>query len=80
MAKSLAAQSDYDVAIMTYESDAAAQKQAQSELDRAVINLKYATIRSPIDGVVISRSVDVGQTVAASFFGASDLHDRQRLE
>ncbi len=67
MAKSLAAQSDYDVAITTYESDAAAQKQAQSELDRAVINLKYATIRSPIDGVVISRSVDVGQTVAASF-------------
>lgn len=67
MAKSLAAQSDYDLALMTYESNAAAQKQAQSELDRAMINLRYATIRTPIDGVVISRAVDVGQTVAASF-------------
>jgi HlyD family secretion protein len=67
LAKNLAAQSDYDLALMTYESNVAAQKQAQSELDRAIINLKYATIRAPIDGVVISRSVDVGQTVAASF-------------
>ncbi|HTR82601.1 MAG TPA: efflux RND transporter periplasmic adaptor subunit [Bacteroidota bacterium] len=67
MAKSLASQADYDAAITTYESNVAAQKQAQSELDRAIINLKYATIRAPIDGVVISRAVDVGQTVAASF-------------
>jgi HlyD family secretion protein len=67
MAKSLASQADYDAAITTYESNAAAQKQAQSQLDRANINLKYATIRAPIDGVVISRAVDVGQTVAASF-------------
>jgi len=36
-------------------------------LDRAIINLRYATIKAPIDGVVISRAVDVGQTVAASF-------------
>ncbi|HTX18474.1 MAG TPA: efflux RND transporter periplasmic adaptor subunit [Bacteroidota bacterium] len=67
MAKNLASQADYDNAITTYESNVAAQKQAQSELDRANINLKYATVRSPIEGVVISRNVDVGQTVAASF-------------
>lgn len=67
MSKALASQADYDAAITTYEGNAAAQKQAESQLDRAIINLKYATIRTPIDGVVISRAVDVGQTVAASF-------------
>ncbi len=67
LAKGLAAQADYDAAITTYESNVAAQKSAQSELDRAIINLKYATITAPIDGVVISRAVDIGQTVAASF-------------
>ncbi|MGA7160375.1 MAG: efflux RND transporter periplasmic adaptor subunit [Bacteroidota bacterium] len=67
LAKGLAAQADYDAAITTYESNVAAQKSAQSQLDRAIINLKYATITAPIDGVVISRAVDIGQTVAASF-------------
>jgi HlyD family secretion protein len=41
-------------------------QQAGTDLDRAQINLEYANIFSPVDGVVISRSVDVGQTVAAS--------------
>jgi HlyD family secretion protein len=41
-------------------------KQAMAALNQAQINLRYTTILSPIDGVVISRSVDVGQTVAAS--------------
>jgi len=41
-------------------------QQAGTELDRAQINLEYANIFSPVDGVVISRTVDVGQTVAAS--------------
>jgi HlyD family secretion protein len=41
-------------------------EQARSSLERATINLGYATIVSPIDGVVISRNIDVGQTVAAS--------------
>lgn len=40
--------------------------QARATLDRARVNLEHTVIRSPIDGVVISRSVDVGQTVAAS--------------
>ena len=34
---------------------------------QAQTNLRYATIRSPVDGIVVSRNVDVGQTVAASF-------------
>ena len=64
--KGLASQSDYDVALAAYESDAASKKSADAELERAKINLRYATILAPIDGVVISRAVDVGQTVAAS--------------
>ncbi|WP_434301549.1 efflux RND transporter periplasmic adaptor subunit [Corallococcus exiguus] len=40
--------------------------QAQAALNEAEVNLKYTTIVSPTDGIVISRSVDVGQTVAAS--------------
>lgn len=45
----------------------ASVKRAQSTYDRAVTNLGYATITSPVNGTVISRKVDVGQTVAASF-------------
>jgi len=40
--------------------------QAQSAVDQATVNLAYTVIRSPIDGIVIDRSVDVGQTLAAS--------------
>jgi HlyD family secretion protein len=42
-------------------------KQAQAQLDTAKVNLAYTTIYSPVNGIVISRNVDVGQTVAASF-------------
>ncbi|MCL2339141.1 MAG: efflux RND transporter periplasmic adaptor subunit [Proteobacteria bacterium] len=44
-----------------------AVKQAQSQYDTAVTNLGYATITSPVNGTVISRQVENGQTVAASF-------------
>ncbi len=50
-----------------YEQAEQSVKRAQSTYDRAVTNLGYATIISPVDGTVISRKVDVGQTVAASF-------------
>ena len=50
-----------------YEQAEQSVKRAQSTYDRAVTNLGYATIASPVDGTVISRKVDVGQTVAASF-------------
>ena len=45
---------------------AAAVSQALAQLDGDRVNLAYATIRSPIDGVIVARNVDVGQTVAAS--------------
>jgi HlyD family secretion protein len=48
------------------QSAAAGVQQAQAALQLAEINLSHTTITSPIDGVVVSRDVDVGQTVAAS--------------
>ena len=61
------AQADYDQALSDYESAQANLRSARSSYNRAIINLKYATIVAPVSGVVVSRSVDVGQTVAASF-------------
>lgn len=67
-------QADLDSAETKYQQTLAAVKAAewsvtqnQGLYDQAQINLQYATIRSPSNGVVISRNVDVGQTVAASF-------------
>jgi HlyD family secretion protein len=61
------AKSDYDQAVAQLALDQASVKQAQAALASAQINLNYTDILSPVDGVVVSRSVDVGQTVAASF-------------
>lgn len=61
------AQADYDLALTTYETAVANSISAQSALNRSKINLRYATIIAPISGVVVSRAVDVGQTVASSF-------------
>jgi HlyD family secretion protein len=61
------AQSDYDQAYSNYMTALGNARSAKSALDRAKINLKYATIIAPVSGVVISRAVDRGQTVAASF-------------
>jgi HlyD family secretion protein len=68
------AQSDLDTASANYEA-AKAQVEADKNnlesahamMDQAEVNRGYTTIVSPIDGIVISRNVDVGQTVAASF-------------
>lgn len=69
----IVAQSDFDTAQTTsdaaqagIQSAAATIVQMRGALRQAQTNLNNATIRSPVDGVVISRSVDVGQTVAAS--------------
>ncbi|MBQ8294523.1 MAG: efflux RND transporter periplasmic adaptor subunit [Alphaproteobacteria bacterium] len=51
----------------TYEQAEQSVNRMQSQYERAVTNLGYATIVSPVDGTVISRKVDEGQTVAASF-------------
>jgi HlyD family secretion protein len=63
----LAAQADYDNAKAAADSAAAQVALAQASLGQAETNLKYSKIVSPIDGVVVNRAYDVGQTVAASF-------------
>jgi len=73
-AQNFIAKSDLDTAETNAQSAEAEQKvtqaqvgQAQASLTIAETNLQYTNILSPVDGTVISRSVDVGQTVAASF-------------
>ncbi len=73
-AKNLIPRSDLDTSETNYESakaqvnaSKAQVEQAKAALDYTKQNLSYTKIVSPVDGIVISRSVDVGQTVAASF-------------
>jgi len=66
-ARNLVAKNDYDAAETTYDSAKAQLAQAKAALQAAETNLSYTKIFSPVDGIVISRNVDVGQTVAASF-------------
>lgn len=61
------ARSEMEKSQTTYEQAESSVVRAQSQYDKAVTNLGYATIVSPVDGTVISRKVDKGQTVAASF-------------
>src|SRR5881398_1178514 len=65
-AKKTSSQADVDQAVATLHQAEANVKIKQGALDKAKADLDHCTITSPIDGVVISRSVDVGQTVAAS--------------
>jgi len=62
-----AAQADYDLAEANYKSALADRSSAIANYDKAKTNFSYAFIRAPIAGTVISRNVDIGQTVAASF-------------
>ena len=61
------AQRDYDNAVVQKALREAEVQQAQAALDQAEIDLKYTKIVSPVDGIVVSKEVEVGQTVAASF-------------
>jgi HlyD family secretion protein len=70
----LVSRQDVDSAVATREQAAATLSgnrakvlQARADRDQAAANLAYTSITSPIDGIVVSRAVDVGQTVAASF-------------
>src|SRR5437016_14547819 len=65
-ARKTSSQADVDQAIANLHQAEANVKIKQGALDKAKADLEHCTITSPIDGVVISRSVDVGQTVAAS--------------
>jgi HlyD family secretion protein len=61
-----AAQAAYDAALAQVEVNRAQAAQAQASLKQSTVDLNNTVIRSPVDGLVISRNVDVGQTVAAS--------------
>jgi HlyD family secretion protein len=79
----LIAQSDYDTTEATLHQSDAQVKIKDAALERARVDLERCTIEAPVDGVVISRNVDVGQTVAASlqaptlFIIANDLTKMQ---
>ncbi len=83
--KQFVAETEYNTAIYNYDVAQAQVRSAEISLERARQNLSYATIYSPISGVVIERNVDVGQTVAASlsapqlFLIANDLAQMQIL-
>ncbi|HKI78270.1 MAG TPA: efflux RND transporter periplasmic adaptor subunit [Ignavibacteriaceae bacterium] len=65
--KNLVSKSDYDLSKYNNSIAKTGVKSAELSLERAKTNLDYAYIKAPIDGTVISRNIDVGQTVAASF-------------
>jgi HlyD family secretion protein len=81
--ENLIPQSDYDTAMANLHQAEAQVQIKQASLDNARVNLSRCTIYSPVDGTVISRNVDVGQTVAASlsaptlFVIANDLTQMQ---
>jgi HlyD family secretion protein len=59
--------SDYDTSLATLHEAEAMVKIKQASLNNSMVNLAYCKIHSPVDGVVISRAVELGQTVASSF-------------
>ncbi len=61
------AKANHDGAVAQVKASEAAESQAQANVNQAKLDLSHTIIDTPIDGVVISRNVDVGQTVAASF-------------
>ena len=65
--KGLVSANDYENARLTYEKARQAVASSRESVQKAQTNLGYATITSPIDGVVLPKSVEEGQTVAASF-------------
>ena len=83
LSRNLVSQSEVDAAQAALDRSQAELKQARASVDQARVNLDHTTITSPIDGVVVARNVDVGQTVAASlqapvlFEIANDLTDMQ---
>jgi HlyD family secretion protein len=61
------AKAAYDGAVAQHRADQASISQAEASGNQAQLDLQHSIIRAPIDGVVLARNVDVGQTVAASF-------------
>ncbi|WP_286151066.1 efflux RND transporter periplasmic adaptor subunit [Bacteroides acidifaciens] len=65
--KSLISDTDFEQALYNYQKAKSSYDNSKASLAKAERNLSYATITSPIDGVVISRDVEAGQTVASGF-------------
>ena len=65
--KQLISDTDYETATYSYEKAKNSYEQIKADMVKVRRNLEYATILSPIDGVVINRAVEEGQTVAAGF-------------
>lgn len=65
--KGLVSTNDYDKAKLSYDQAKEAMVQRVESVKKAETNLSYATITSPIDGIVIKKEVEQGQTVASSF-------------
>ena len=65
--KGLIADNEFEGAVQSFQASQSSLSVARQNLQKAQTNLSYATITSPIDGVVLSKSVEEGQTVAASF-------------
>ena len=65
--KGLVSADEYENALLTYRQAKEQVASSKENVQKAQTNLGYATITSPIDGTVISKSVEEGQTVAASF-------------
>ncbi len=63
----LISQAEFDEIVYRYTAAKCSLTQAKASLDKAKTNLSYADIYSPVDGVVLSKSIEEGQTVAASF-------------
>lgn len=78
-----ASQTAYDAAIAQLEVNKAQVEQSQASINQSSVDLNNTVIRSPVDGIVVSRNIDVGQTVAASlqaptlFLIANDLSKMQ---
>ncbi len=78
-----ASQTAYDAALAQLEVNKAQVEQAQAAVNQSSVDLTNTVIRSPVDGIVVSRNIDVGQTVAASlqaptlFLIANDLSKMQ---
>ncbi|MCU1228384.1 MAG: periplasmic component of efflux system, partial [Acidobacteria bacterium] len=79
-AAGLTAEAELDAAKAQWQSSQAQVQQANAALSQAETNLKYTKILSPIDGVVIDRQYDIGQTVAASFQAPTLFSIAQDLE
>jgi HlyD family secretion protein len=88
--KSLVSRADLDATVAIFGQTSGAARSsvalialARAQLDRAKLDLAHSTIRSPVDGTVIARNIDVGQAVAATltaptlFTIAQDLHHMQ---